>query len=241
MNIQYSIDNTSARYSKYQTKMMANVVTMASTMRSTKPASFDFEKLNKVLEKFEEVNNQMVEAQEASQSSFFNTNFGRVVHVVFDIGCIFVGLGVGGLGIYAKFTDPENTDDTLLGTTMTASFALIGKGGKDLWKNYNDYEATVVAKQKPMDPEKVTRIKEMAARIDRIIHLTGPEAKAALEEYQRIYPSLPSRIKKILPDPENWDASIVGKIDEVIGPILGEDHDGEHRIEIAEGSDSDGV
>jgi hypothetical protein len=243
MNFQYSIDSAGDRHKQVQRSMLSNMDKMATSMQSSKASTFDFEKFNTILENFEEVNNRIVDAQSASENSFFNTTFGKVVHVTFDVGAIFVGLGGAGLALYAKFTDPANVDNTLLGTTLSGSAALIGKGVKDLWKNYNDYEATVLAKQDPIDPVKVTYIREIAQRIDKILHLTGPEAQAALEEYRKIYPSLPSRIKKILPDPDNLDAALIAKIHESVSQMLasqsdsvadGNGHPDEHRIDIAE-------
>ncbi len=49
-----------------------------------------------------------------------------------------------------------------------------------------------------------------------MIKKNGPKAETAFNNFQKIYPILPNKIKKLIPDPKLWHPDIISKVQQIL-------------------------
>lgn len=193
MTIPTSTEQTVADHADKYRRLMTDLGTLSGSLKPDEIKNFDFPEFYKALDGFSKVNDDLITATDAANGGFFATTPGRVIHNSIDVGGIVIAIG-GTVFIIKSYVDNPNTDPSMIKAALIAVATLIIRCVKDLWKNYNDNKALVVAKNPPENPSKIAAIKPFVEKIEAIA--TSPEGQELLHEIPQLAAQLPSRGKK---------------------------------------------
>lgn len=181
--------------------------------------TFNFSQLNAILAAWETKNKTLIATEASSQAALYQNRSGKVTHV--GGRWIFLGVIICGIA-YVVFSELYSTDPKGKSSGLYSTLAIGATGAlqmlNEMGKNYSDEEATAIQLTPPENPKALAAAQKAVDAL-KIIKKGTDGAQAALEAYQKAYPKLPGKIKKILPSPENWHPDILAKISQVLASI----------------------
>lgn len=174
----------------------------------------NFEKLNGIIGSLSNVNDRLVEAEQNSANRFYQTPTGKWVSSAIKITALIIVLGCVGIAFYQYFfTSPSESQSSGLATTITAGASALGHIVSAQYKQYVDKEAKTLQVSPPSPVVEIKAIRNVVELIQNFFKSTDQhELEDLLVHYQEEYPLLPSRIKKILPDPKHWHTDLIANI-----------------------------
>lgn len=196
------------------------------------------QKILSTLETLSESSQNMTTAKASATKGIYRTSAGKkasrgatVIALIVIFGCIawviYIWLIKNNNSVMISPSNSTNTGNTASNDDSDGTGATLLGGGAALLEMLNnkcqstsDKEKRTMKKASFMSPEEIETVKEIVTTILDKVQTVGPKAEAGLKKYQEIYPSLPSKVKNVLPDLSRLDPTIIGKITGAASKIL---------------------
>lgn len=194
--------------------LIKQIGSLGKALTHGKPQQINFVKLNGIIEGLTNVNDRLATAEQTSLSRFYQTPTGKWVSSAIKISTMIIVLGCLGIAFYQYFfASSSSSQASGLGTTIAAGASALTHIVSAQHKQYVDKEAKTLQISPPKPAAELQTIRTVVGLIQNFFKSTDQhEMEQILIQYQEEYPQLPSRIKKILPDPKHWHTTLISKI-----------------------------